>query len=327
MKNIKKLLVFALIVSILSLCFSLSMAETEPAAIRVASMKGPTSMGMVKLMIDDSESATAQDYEFTVAGAATEIVPLIAQDAIDIALVPCNLAATVYNNTGKVQVAAVNTLGVLYILETGETIQSIEDLRGQTIYSTGKGTTPEYGLRHVLSKAGIDPDKDVTIEYKSEAAEVLAAIKSGLCTVAMLPQPFVTAAMSQVEGLRVALDLTEEWDDASDDSKLTMGCVVVRTAFARENPDVVRDFLAEYEASIGYMTDSTNLEEAGALLEQYGIVPKAAIAKKALPQANITFVSGVREIRDTIQGYYEVLYAANPAAIGGGIPDDAFYFE
>jgi len=180
MKNIKKLLVFALIVSILSLCFSLSMAETEPAAIRVASMKGPTSMGMVKLMIDDSESATAQDYEFTVAGAANEIVPMIAQGTIDIALIPCNLASTLYNNTGKIEVAAVNVLGVLYIVENGETVQSIEDLRGATIFSTGKGTTPEYGLRHVLSKAGIDPDKDVTIEYKSEAAEVLAAIKSGL---------------------------------------------------------------------------------------------------------------------------------------------------
>ncbi|MBQ3222969.1 MAG: ABC transporter substrate-binding protein, partial [Clostridia bacterium] len=282
MKNIKKLLVFALIVSIVSLCFSLSMAETEPAAIRVASMKGPTSMGMVKLMIDDSESATAQDYEFTVAGAANEIVPMIAQGTIDIALIPCNLASTLYNNTGKIEVAAVNVLGVLYIVENGETVQSIEDLRGATIFSTGKGTTPEYGLRHVLSKAGIDPDKDVTIEYKSEAAEVLAAIKSGLCTVAMLPQPFVTAAMSQVEGLRVALDLTEEWNKVDQTGSMVTGTVVVRKGFLEENAEAFETFLTEYAASTEYVNANPADETVCQWIDDLDIA-KAAIAAKAIP--------------------------------------------
>jgi len=324
MKNIKKLLVFALIVSILSLCFSLSMAETEPAAIRVASMKGPTSMGMVKLMIDDSESATAQDYEFTVAGAANEIVPMIAQGTIDIALIPCNLASTLYNNTGKIEVAAVNVLGVLYIVENGETVQSIEDLRGATIFSTGKGTTPEYGLRHVLSKAGIDPDKDVTIEYKSEAAEVLAAIKSGLCTVAMLPQPFVTAAMSQVEGLRVALDLTEEWNKVDQTGSMVTGTVVVRKGFLEENPEAFETFLTEYAASTEYVNANPADETVGQWIDSLDIA-KAAIAAKAIPYCNIVCITG-EDMMDAVSGYVAALYGQNPESVGGKLPDEAFYY-
>jgi len=324
MKNIKKLLVFALIVSILSLCFSLSMAETEPAAIRVASMKGPTSMGMVKLMIDDSESATAQDYEFTVAGAANEIVPMIAQGTIDIALIPCNLASTLYNNTGKIEVAAVNVLGVLYIVENGETVQSIEDLRGATIFSTGKGTTPEYGLRHVLSKAGIDPDKDVTIEYKSEAAEVLAAIKSGLCTVAMLPQPFVTAAMSQVEGLRVALDLTEEWNKVDQTGSMVTGTVVVRKGFLEENPEAFETFLTEYAASTEYVNANPADETVCQWIDDLDIA-KAAIAAKAIPACNIVCITG-EEMKAAVSGYLTALHAQNPEAVGGSLPAEDFYY-
>jgi len=324
MKNIKKLLVFALIVSILSLCFSLSMAETEPAAIRVASMKGPTSMGMVKLMIDDSESATAQDYEFTVAGAANEIVPMIAQGTIDIALIPCNLASTLYNNTGKIEVAAVNVLGVLYIVENGETVQSIEDLRGATIFSTGKGTTPEYGLRHVLSKAGIDPDKDVTIEYKSEAAEVLAAIKSGLCTVAMLPQPFVTAAMSQVEGLRVALDLTEEWNKVDQTGSMVTGTVVVRKGFLEENPEAFETFLTEYAASTEYVNANPADETVCQWIDDLDIA-KAAIAAKAIPECNIVCITG-EEMHKAVSGYLTALHAQNPEAVGGALPAEDFYY-
>jgi len=324
MKNLKKFLSLLMVAAIVTLGMSLSFAETEPAAVRVASMKGPTSMGMVKLMIDDEAGATAQDYEFTVAGAATEIVPLIAQDAIDIALVPCNLAATVYNNTGKVQVAAVNTLGVLYILETGETIQSIEDLRGQTIYSTGKGTTPEYGLRHVLTMAGIDPDKDLTIEYKSEPAEVLAAIKSGLCTVAMLPQPFVTAAMSQVEGLRIALDLTEEWDKVNETGSMVTGVVVIRKGFLEENPEAVETFLTEYAASTEYVNANPADETVGQWIDSLDIA-KAAIAAKAIPYCNIVCITG-EDMMDAVSGYVAALYGQNPESVGGKLPDEAFYY-
>ncbi|MDO4739081.1 MAG: ABC transporter substrate-binding protein [Eubacteriales bacterium] len=323
MKKLKKLLAILMTAAILTLGVSVSFAQTEPAAVRVASLKGPTSMGMVKLMIDDSESATQQDYEFTVAGAANEIVPLIAQDAIDIALIPCNLASTLYNNTGKIEVAAVNVLGVLYIVENGESVQSIEDLKGQTIFSTGKGTTPEYGLRHVLAKAGIDPDKDVTIEYKSEAAEVLAAIKTGLCSVAMLPQPFVTAAMSQVEGLRVALDLTEEWDKVDRTGSMVTGTVVVRKGFLEENPEAFETFLAEYAASTEYVNANPADETVCQWIDQLDIA-KAAIAAKAIPECNIVCITG-EEMKEAVSGYLTALHSQNPDAVGGKLPDDAFY--
>lgn len=324
MKTLKRFLAVLMAACIMALGFSLATAENETGAIRVASMKGPTSMGMVKLMIDDSEGATAQDYEFTVVGAADEIVPLIAQDKLDIALVPCNLASVLYNNTGKVQVAAVNTLGVLYILENGETVQSLEDLRGQTIVSTGKGTTPEYGLRHVLSMAGIDPDNDLTIEYKSEATEVLAAVKSGAATIAMLPQPFVTAALSQVEGLRVALDLTEEWNNVSETGSMVTGVVVIRRSFLAENPEAVETFLNEYAASTEYVNANPTDETVGQWIENLDIA-KAAIAAKAIPECNIVCITG-EEMMDAVSGYLAALYSQNPESVGGNTPDEAFYY-
>ncbi len=324
MKTMNRFVALFLVACVALLGLTFAMAETEPAAVRVASMKGPTSMGMVKLMIDDDAKATAQDYEFTVAGAADEIVPLIAQDKLDIALVPCNLASVLYNNTGKVQVAAVNTLGVLYILENGETIATLEDLKGKTIVSTGKGTTPEYGLRHVLTAAGIDPDKDVTIEYKSEATEVLAAIKTGAATIAMLPQPFVTAALGQVEGLRVALDLTEEWDKVSETGSMVTGVVVMRKGFIEENPEAVATFLTEYAASTEYVNANPADETIGQWIENLDIA-KAAIAAKAIPNCNIVCITGA-DMMDAVSGYLAALYSQNPQAVGGATPDDAFYY-
>ena len=182
--------------------------ETAAEGLRIAGLKGPTTMGLVNLM----NSEEGADYTFTMYGAADEIVPLLVKGELDAAAIPANLAATLYQKTeGQVEVACVNTLGVLYILEKGDSIQSVADLKGQTIVTTGKGTTPEYVLRYVLSENGIDPDTDVTIEYCSEATEALSQVQAGVANIAMLPQPFVTSALSQVEGLRVALDMNEEW--------------------------------------------------------------------------------------------------------------------
>ena len=181
-------------------------ADASEAALRIAGLKGPTTMGLVNLMSDE----VASNYNFTMYGAADEIVPLLVKGDLDAAAVPANLAATLYNKTnGAVEVACINTLGVLYIVENGETVNSVGDLKGQTIVTTGKGATPEYVLRYVLTENGVDPDSDVTIEYCSEATEALSKVQAGEATIAMLPQPFVTSAMSQVEGLRVALDMNE----------------------------------------------------------------------------------------------------------------------
>lgn len=201
---------FALMVALLMILSIPACAAAEP--VRVASLKGPTSMGLVKLMNDNENETALQNYEFTLCGAADEIVPLLARGEIDIAAIPCNLASILYNNTqGGIRVLAVNTLGVLYIVENGEEIHSVADLAGKTVYSTGKGTTPEFALDYILTQNGLDMEKDLTVEYKSEAAEVLAALTADAAAIGVLPQPYVTAALAQNEGLRIALSLTEEW--------------------------------------------------------------------------------------------------------------------
>ena len=200
--SVRKLISLTLALA-LALAMLTCAAAEEAAPVRVASLMGPTSMGLVKLMNADENGDSQQDYEFTLSGTANEIVPLLTRGELDIAMVPCNLASVLYNNTqGKVKVMAVNTLGVLYILESGEEIGSVADLAGKTIYSTGKGTTPDFALSYILAQNGLDPEKDLTVEFKSEAAEVLAALTSDAASIGVLPQPYVTAALAQNENLR-----------------------------------------------------------------------------------------------------------------------------
>lgn len=299
---------------------------TEPASYAVASLKGPTTMGMVKLMQDAEAGETFNTYDVTMYGAADEISAGIANGNIDIANVPCNLASVLYNKTGgAISVVAINTLGVLYVVETGEAIQSVEDLKGKTIYSTGKGTTPEFALNYILRENGIDPETDVTIEYKSEATEVAAVLAEAEDAIAVLPQPFVTTAMMQNENLRIALSLTDEWDklQGNDGSTLVTGVTIVRNEVLEENPQAFAEFLKEYEASVAY-TES-NADETAALIASYEIVPKEPVAKKALPYCNISFISG-EEMKEKVSGYLEVLYDADPTSVGGTLPDDAFYY-
>ena len=293
--------------------------ETAGAALRIAGLKGPTTMGLVNLM----SSADGASYEFTMYGAADEIVPLLVKGELDAAAVPANLAATLYQKTeGAVEVACVNTLGVLYILENGETIQSVADLKDQTIVTTGKGTTPEYVLRYVLSQNGIDPDADVTIEYCSEATEALSQVQAGMASIAMLPQPFVTSALSQVEGLRVALDMNEEWEAVAG-SQLVTGVLVARKDAVEADPAAFEAFLGGYAASVE--AANTDLEGTAALCEQYGIVAKAALAQKALPACNIVFETG-DEMKTDLVNYFQVLFDADPASVGGALPADDFYY-
>lgn len=293
-------------------------------AMRIAGLQGPTTMGMVKLM-KDQESMESPLYGVTMYGAADEIAPQLIKGDIDVALVPCNLAGVLYNKTGGVvEVAAVNTLGVLYVVTTGDDITSVADLAGKTIYTTGKGTTPEYVLNYVLTQNGLTPGEDVTIEYMSEATEVLAAMQaSSGYPVAMLPQPYVTTAQMQMEGLKVALDMTEEWDKVSPDSALVTGVVVARKEFVEQNEAAFNEFLEDYKASTEFV--NANVDEAAALVAGYEIVPKEPIAQKALPECNITFISGA-DMKAKVSGYLKVLYDQNPEAVGGTLPDDAFYY-
>ena len=294
-------------------------AETADGALRVAGLKDPTTMGLVNLMAGED----AADYDFEMYGKADEIVPQLVKGELDAAAVPANLAATLYQKTnGAIEVACINTLGVLYVVENGETVNSVEDLKGKTIVTTGKGTTPEYVLRYILTENGVDPDNDVTLDFYSEATEALAQLQAGTSTIAMLPQPFVTSALAQVEGLRVALDMNEEWEKVAG-SKLVTGVLVARKDAVEADPARFAAFMDGYKASVE--AANTDLENTAALCEQYGIVAKAALAQKALPNCNIVFETG-DEMKTDLETYFNVLYAADPTSVGGQLPADDFYY-
>lgn len=298
--------------------------NNEKQEISIAALKGPTAIGMVQLMEEAEQGNTANTYQFTVAGAADELTAGISNGDIQIAAIPCNLAANLYNKTnGAITLAGINTLGVLYIVETGDTIQTVADLKGKTIYSTGKGTTPEYTLRELLLSAGLDPDTDVTIEFKSEATEVAALLSESTDAIAMLPQPYVTTVMMNNDKVRIALDVTKEWEALNSDSTVVTGVVVVNTEFLKENKEAVDAFLEEYRTSTAYAVN--HVEDCAALVEKFDIF-KAAVAKKAIPYCNIVLIEG-EEMRQKAEAYLSVLYEQNPKIIGGSMPNDDFYYK
>lgn len=323
--KLKKILISALTITLLACTLFSGCSKKETKAdINIAVMTGPTGIGLVKVMKDNDEGKAANNYNFNVYSEATEISTGLVKGELDIACVPANLASVLYNKTeGGVIVAGINTLGVLYILDGTDSVSNVSDLKGKTIYSTGQGTTPEYTLRYILSGNGIDPENDVTIEYKSEAAEVVSALKENPNAIAMLPQPYVTVAMNTIEGLKMALNVTEEWEKISSDSTVVTGVVVVRKAWLDENKKAFEAFLKEYPSSAAYTNE--NIEAAADLIEQYDIF-KAAIAKKAIPFCNITFISG-DDMKAKLSGYLQVLFAANPQAVGGKLPGDDFYYN
>lgn len=310
----KRILVY---IMVLLSAFMLSAGEVDVAALR-----GPTSMGLVKLMEESENGFTDNSYSFTLEGAPDAIVPLLVKGDIDAAAIPGNLASVLYNNTkGQIEVIAINTLGVLYIVENGDSIQSVDDLRGRTIYSAGKGSTPEYALQYILSSNGLEVGKDVFIEWKSEHAECVAALKADKNGCAMLPQPFAATAMMQDGNIRIALDLNDLWEEQVG-SVLITGVTVVRKDFASENPETLQAFMEDYASSVEYA--QCDVPGAAALIGKYGIVPeKAALA--ALPYCRISFITG-EEMKEALSEYLSILYDANPKSVGGALPDDGFYY-
>ena len=289
----------------------------------VAALKGPTAMGMVKLMQDDAGA----NYNFEICASADEITPRLMQGEIDIAALPANLAAVLYNRSeGKIQVLAVNTLGVLYIAERGDSVHAVSDLAGRTIYSAGKGSTPEFALNYILSANGLTPGEDVTIEYNSEHSECLAALMADERAVAMLPQPFLTTAMGKAADMRVALDLTEEWDKLQSEggSAMITGVCLVRKDFAQENPQAMRAFLDEYAASTAFVNE--NPAEAAQWIAQLGIVAQAALAEKAIPACNIVCITG-EEMVEKVCGYIDALYEQDPESVGGKAADASYFYH
>lgn len=295
--------------------------------IRVFTLKGPTGMGMAKLMSDNDAGATEQKYSFTVASSPDEFTGEIVQGNFEIAAVPTNLAAVLNSKTnGAVSVAAVNTLGVLYILENGETVKSINDLEGKTIYSSGQGAVPEYALNYILSAFGVKCE----VIYEAEHDAVVSDLMSGKATIAVLPEPKVTAALKNENapaGLRTALDLTKLWDEAcaikGDSSTLYMGCVIVNNKWADANSDAVDKFIEEYKNSVNFVNSDYNA--ASEMIANYGIIPKAGLAKAAIPSSNIVCIDG-SQMKKGLSGFYNVLFGYNPASVGGQLPEDSFYY-
>ena len=299
--------------------------EEQTADIRVGSLKGPTSMGLVKLMKDAEEGKAANNYAFTMETAADALLPKMIQGELDIVLVPANVASVLYNKTqGGVTVIDINTLGVLYMVSGDESLADISNLKGKTIYLTGKGTTPDYVLHYILEQNGIS-ESDVTLEYKSEATEVAAVLANEPESIGLLPQPFVTAACTQNENLKVIFDLTKEWDNVQGESgsRLVTGVTVVRNEFLQENPEAVEKFLEEHKASAEYA--NANVKETAELVAAQGIVEKAPIAQKAIPNCNITYIDG-EEMKAALLGYLTVLMEQNPESVGGVLPEEDFYY-
>jgi len=297
--------------------------SVTPGSFKIAALKGPTAMGLVKLMSDSDAGKTDNQYTFSIAASADEITPALIKGDLDMACVPANLASVLYNKTqGAVEVLAVNTLGVLYVVENGNAVNSIADLKGKTIVAAGKGSTPEYALRYLLQQNGLNPDSDVVIDWKSEHTECVAALASGAATIALLPQPFVTVAQSKLPDLRVALDLNKEWTALNNGSSLITGVIVARKEVVDANPGAVDAFLSDYAASVDWV--NANVADAAKLVGSYDIVD-AAVAEKALPACNIVCITG-SDMKSALGGYLEVLNEQNAQSVGGKLPGDDFYY-
>lgn len=311
-----------LIVLAALLALSLVSACAEEGAVRVSAFSGPTGMGMAVLMDADENGTSKLDYDFTIAGSPDQVTPLLVKGELDIACVPANLGAVLYNKTnGGVRVLAVNTLGVLYILSHSDEIRTVDDLRGRTLYASGKGSTPEYALSYILSGSGL-ADGDVNVEWKSEHAEALTAFMQDKSSAALLPQPFVTVAQSKADDISIAIDLNTAWESVTDESVLITGCVIARTAFIEEHPDLVKTFLEEYAASVAATNE--DITGSSALIGKYGIVD-AAVAEKAIPYCHIVCIAG-QEMTQMLPGYLSVLFDAEPASVGGALPAEDYYY-
>lgn len=321
---------------ILSLCLSLVLcmsvlagcAATEDTkddtVVRIGALKGPTTLGLLFLQDKAAKGEAAINCEINMMTAADELLPFMIKGELDIALLPANVASVLYQKTnGNISVIDINTLGVLYMVSGDHTITEPADLKGKTIYVTGKGTTPDYALQYLLKQHNLTAE-DCNIVYKSEATEIVTLLSEDETAVGLLPQPFVTVACAQNENISVVLDMNAEWEkSAGDTSSMVTGVTVVRNEFLAEHAALVADFLKEHAESAEAV--NRDVETGAALAVEAGIIAKEPIAKKAIPACNITCITG-EKMKEALSGYLEVLYGLNPESVGGALPEDAFYY-
>ena len=336
-KIISIIMVAAMLMAVLASCNANSgntptpsdnstVSVAEKATVNLATLAGPTGMGMSYMLDDSDNGTTLNKYNYTVCSSPDEITGKIVSGDYDIAALPTNAAATLYNKTGgKVQMLALNTLGVLYVLEKGGSIKTVSDLKGKTVYVSGQGATPEYVLAYLLEENGLKVGTDVKLDFTySTHADLVAFAATGKADVVLLPEPSVTALLTQNKDMKVALNLNDVWSETTDDdSVMAMGCVVVNAKFAEENPQAVKDFMTDYNASV----EKVNADNAAAseIIAKLGITPKAAVALNALPRCNIVCIKG-EEMKNMVAPFFEVLYNANASSVGGAIPDENLYY-
>lgn len=331
MKKIVSLLLVLVLVFAFASC-STPDTESKPeksveyAEANVYVLSGPTGIGAANLKSLADKKETEGNYNINVVAQPDEVVAKISKGEADIAAIATNLASKLYNKTnGGISILAVNTLGVLNVVTpNGVEVKTLADLKGKKVYATGQGSNPEYIINYLFEKNNIDKEKDLTLEYKAEGTELLSVWATDPEAVIIAPQPVATSLTVQHKGSKIAIDLTDEWDKVSTDSALMMGCIVVRNEFLKENKETVDKFLEEYKASIEKA--NADLDTTSTLCETYGIVAKAAIAKKAIPNCNLCFIEG-NEMKTKLSGYLQVLYNADKTSVGGKLPADDFYYE
>lgn len=314
--------ILMLVISILSVtaCSNGTNSSEKYSKIKIAVLKGPTGMGMAKLMEDKT------NYDISVYDSPDEIVSKVVNGQLDGAAVPSNLACILYNKTkGQVKLVGINTLGILYIVENGNSVKSIKDLKNKTIYSSGKGSTPEFVLNYILKQNALEPNKDVTIDYKMTHNDLATAVAAKKINLAVLPEPYVTTAKMKDNDLQVPVDLTKEWDKASQgQSKLIMGTLIFNKSFIDKRSKDLNAFLNKYKESVDFVNN--NKVEASKLIEKYGILPKAKVAEEAIPRCNIVFISADQG-KESLQKFYKILNQSDSKSIGGKIPDEDFYYS
>lgn len=297
--------------------FSACSKKQDDTEIRIAALKGPTGMGMVKL----ADKQNYPNYTVSIEASPDALNPRIISGEVDVAAVPVNLASVLYNKLdGDISVLAVSTLGVLYVLEAGSEVNSVADLAGKTVYATGQGATPEYILNYLLDKNGVAGS--VEVNYVGEHAALASMLADGSAEIGMLPEPNVTSTLAGNDNLRIALNLTEEWNRVCS-TELVQGVVIARKSFVNEHPEAIEQFLREYEKSSAFVNE--NIDEAAKLIVDVGILGNVEIAKKAIPNCNISFSKG-EAMQKAVEGMLTVLFEANPKSIGGKLPDKDFYY-
>ena len=316
MKKIVSLVLAALMLAAVFAFAGCNKQAADDTTLRIAALKGPTGMGMAPLM----NKETYPNYEISIGSDPSAVTSSFIAGEYDIAAVPVNVAAVLYNKLeGDVVMLGINTLGVLYVLENGEEIKSMADLSGKTLYATGQGSTPEFVLNYLLEKNGLT---DVTVEYKAEHSELAALMADGSVTLGMMPEPNVTATMAKNADLRVALDMTEEWNKVSD-TKLVQGVIVARRSFVNEHENAIKQFMENYGKAVELI--NTASDEACQMIVDAEILPAAPIAKAAIPRCNIVFITG-DEMKASVSALYEIFFAAEPKSVGGKLPAEDLYY-